>query len=53
MRARGELPSADHKKAPVLTNEEAYNIWEKTVSQVPDDFNFIIRTYNDCFPKGS
>lgn len=36
-----------------MSNKEVLEIWERCVAQVPDDFNFIIRTYNEGFPKGS
>lgn len=32
---------------------EAQRLWEKTLAAVPDEFDFVIRTYNDGFPKGS
>lgn len=42
---KGELPSVDEK--PVLSKEEAYKIWGKSLELVPSEFNFIIKTYND------
>lgn len=43
-RKRGELPSSDK---PVLTKDEVFKIWEMTLANVPDQYDFIIRTYND------
>jgi hypothetical protein len=36
-----------------VPREEAQRIWEKTLAAMPDKYNFVIRTYNDGFPKGS
>jgi hypothetical protein len=33
--------------------EEAAKRWEINIANVPDDYNFVLRTYNDGFPKGS
>jgi hypothetical protein len=33
--------------------EEAKRVWEKTLAAMPDDYDFVIRTYTDGFPKGS
>ena len=45
-RKRGELPSMG-KDTPKLTKEEAKKIWDSSLNNVPDDYNFIIRSYNE------
>ena len=51
LRAKGELPSTDEQIK--MDNDAARKVWEKTLKQFPDDYDFVIRTYSDGFPKGS
>lgn len=50
LRKRGELPSNEEVK---VTAEDARKVWEKTLKEVPEKYDFVIRTYSDGFPKGS
>ncbi len=51
LRAKGELPSIDEQVK--MEKNDAKKVWEKTLAQFPDEFDFVIRTYSDGFPKGS
>jgi hypothetical protein len=51
LRKKGELPSIDEQI--VIGKEDAKRVWEKTLASMPDEYDFVIRTYSDGFPKGS
>jgi len=51
LRKKGELPSIDEQYQ--IDKESARKNWEKTLAAMPDNYDFVIRTYCDGFPKGS
>ena len=51
LQKKGELPSADDKIK--ISKDDAQKAWEKVLDEMPDKYNFVIRTYSDGFPKGS
>ena len=44
-----EKPRSIHE----LTKDQVYKIWEYTLKDVPTDYDFVIKSQQDCFPKGS
>lgn len=36
-----------------LSKEESKKIWELTIKNVPDEYDFVVKTGRDTFPKGS
>jgi hypothetical protein len=36
-----------------ITKEQAYAVWDLLLKDVPEDYDFVITTQNECFPKGS
>ena len=50
-RQRGEIP--DETGQIVLSKEDAARVWAGTIANVPEEYDFVIRTYGDGFPKGA
>ena len=60
IKLRKELKNQIAKKEPVeeapkkmLTKEQSYRVWDNLLKDVPEDYDFVIKTQTDTFPKGS
>jgi hypothetical protein len=36
-----------------LTKEQSFNVWDILLKDVPEDYDFVITSQQDTFPKGS
>lgn len=52
---KAQIPESAKEVAPKkqLTKEQSFEIWENILQDVPEDYDFVIKSQNDTFHKGS
>jgi len=48
-----EVPIGKEKGKHMLTKDQHWNLWNATLKDVPKDYDFVIKSESDSFPKGS
>jgi hypothetical protein len=47
------MPKASDEKVSDVSKDESRRLWEAALKNVPDDYQFVITSQGDSFPKGS